>query len=322
MKKLISILTPCYNEEENVEEVYRQVKEVFAGLPEYRYEHIFIDNSSKDKTQELLRGIAEEDKNVKLILNSRNFGHLRSPYYGLLQANGDAVILFVADLQDPPSMIPEFIKKWEEGFKIVVGVKNESEESKIFFAIRKIYYNIVQKFSEIELIKNYTGFGLYDKKIIEILRTIPDNYPFFRGLICEIGFEKAIIHYKQPVRKRGFTKNNLYTLYDIGILGITTQSKVPLRLAIFTGLIMAVISFVAAIVYFILKLIFWDSMPMGMAPLVMGFFFFSSVQLFFIGVIGEYIGNIHTQTLRRPLVIEKERVNFEEDETINDTKKN
>ena len=308
--KRISIVTPCYNEEGNVEEVYKQVKEVFSTIPQYEYEHIFIDNDSKDKTQEILRKIASEDKNVRLILNARNFGHLRSPYYGLLQATGDAVMLFAADLQDPPVLIPDFIKKWEEGYKVVVGVKNQSEESKLFFAIRKLYYNIVQKFSEIELVKNYTGFGLYDKEVINTLRSIPDNYPYFRGLICEIGFEKAIINYKQPVRKRGITKNNFYTLYDIGILGITTQSKIPLRLAIFFGLIMAMISFIVAIVYFIFKLIFWYSMPMGMAPLVIGFFFFSSVQLFFIGIIGEYVGNIHTQILRRPLVVEKERVNF------------
>ena len=308
--KRISIVTPCYNEEANVEEVYKQVKEVFLSLPQYEYEHIFIDNDSKDRTQEILRQIASEDKNIKLILNARNFGHLKSPYYGLLQATGDAVMLLVADLQDPPLLIPDFIKKWEEGYKIVIGVKNKSEESRMFFAIRKLYYNIVQKFSEIELVKNYTGFGLYDQEVITILCSIPDNYPYFRGLICEIGFEKAIINYKQPVRKRGITKHNFYTLYDIGILGITTQSKVPLRLAIFFGLIMALISFIVAIVYFIFKLIFWHSMPMGMAPLVIGFFFFSSVQLFFIGIIGEYVGNIHTQTLKRPLVVEKERVNF------------
>jgi len=318
--KRISIVTPCYNEEANVEEVYKQVKEVFSTIPQYQYEHIFIDNDSKDKTQEILRKIAEEDKNVKLILNARNFGHLRSPYYGLLQATGDAVMLLVADLQDPPSLIPDFIKKWEEGYKIVIGVKNKSEESRLFFAIRKLYYNIVQKFSEIELVKNYTGFGLYDQEVIKTLRSIPDNYPYFRGLICELGFEKAIVNYKQPVRKRGITKHNFYTLYDIGILGITTQSKVPLRLAIFFGLIMALISFIVAIVYFVFKIIFWYSMPMGMAPLVIGFFFFSSVQLFFIGVIGEYIGNIHTQILRRPLVVEKERVNFDKIEENKDIK--
>ena len=310
--KIISIVTPCYNEEGNVKELYKQVKEIFAAIPNYKYEHIFIDNDSKDGTPAILRSIAAEDKNVKLIFNSRNFGHLRSPYYGLLQAKGDAVMLMVADFQDPPHLIPEFIKKWEEGYKIVIGVKNESEESKLFFAIRKMYYNLVQRFSDIELIKNYTGFGLYDKKIIETLRSVPDNYPYFRGLICEIGFEKAIITYKQPIRKRGLTKHNFFTLYDIGILGLTTQSKLPLRLAIIAGFIMSILSFLSGLVYFVLKLIFWDNMLMGVAPLVMGLFFFSSVQLFFIGIIGEYIGNIHTQILRRPLVIEKERINFDE----------
>ncbi|MDD3724138.1 MAG: glycosyltransferase family 2 protein [Bacteroidales bacterium] len=309
MKK-ISIVTPCYNEEENISILYKEVKRQFSNLPQYEYEHIFIDNSSTDNTVGVLKEFAKTDKNLKIIVNSRNFGHIRSPYYAMLQADGDAVISLVSDLQDPPYLIPEFIKKWEEGYKIVVGVKTNSEESKLFFRLRKAYYNLVTKLSEVELIKNYTGFGIYDKQVIQELRNVKDNYPYFRGLICEVGFEKAIIEYKQPARKRGITKNNFFTLYDIAMLGITSHSKVPLRLAAMFGFLMAILSFLAAVVYFIMKIIYWDSMPLGQAPLVIGLFFFSSIQLFFIGIIGEYIGNIHTHVMNRPLVVEKERINF------------
>ncbi|MFV0500272.1 MAG: glycosyltransferase family 2 protein [Bacteroidales bacterium] len=309
MKK-ISIVTPCYNEEENISILYKEVKRQFSNLPQYEYEHIFIDNSSTDNTVGVLKEFAKTDKNLKIIVNARNFGHIRSPYYAMLQADGDAVISLVSDLQDPPYLIPEFIKKWEEGFKIVVGVKTNSEESKLFFRLRKAYYNLVTKLSEVELIKNYTGFGIYDKQVIQELRNVKDNYPYFRGLICEVGFEKAIIEYKQPARKRGITKNNFFTLYDIAMLGITSHSKVPLRLAAMFGFLMAILSFLAAVVYFIMKIIYWDSMPLGQAPLVIGLFFFSSIQLFFIGIIGEYIGNIHTHVMNRPLVVEKERINF------------
>lgn len=309
MKK-ISIVTPCYNEEENISILYKEVKRQFSNLPQYEYEHIFIDNSSTDNTVGVLKEFAKTDKNLKIIVNARNFGHIRSPYYAMLQADGDAVISLVSDLQDPPYLIPEFIKKWEEGYKIVVGVKTNSEESKLFFRLRKAYYNLVTKLSEVELIKNYTGFGIYDKQVIQELRNVKDNYPYFRGLICEVGFEKAIIEYKQPARKRGITKNNFFTLYDIAMLGITSHSKVPLRLAAMFGFLMAILSFLAAVVYFIMKIIYWDSMPLGQAPLVIGLFFFSSIQLFFIGIIGEYIGNIHTHVMNRPLVVEKERINF------------
>jgi glycosyltransferase involved in cell wall biosynthesis len=309
--KFISIVTGCYNEEENVQELYERVKKVMSLLDNYRYEHIFIDNDSKDKTVAILRKIAEHDKNVKIIINARNFGHIRSPYHALLQTKGDAVIGMVADLQDPPELIPDFIRKWEEGYKLVIGVKATSEESPMFFAIRKLYYKIIGTLSEIDIIKNFTGFGLYDQKVIDILRHIDDPYPYFRGLICEIGFERAIILYDQPVRKRGFTKNNFYTLYDLAMLGITNHSKVPLRLATMTGFAVAIISLLGALGYLIYKFIFWSSFSVGIAPLVIGLFFFSSVQLFFIGIIGEYIGSIHTQVLKRPLVIEKERINFD-----------
>jgi glycosyltransferase involved in cell wall biosynthesis len=309
--KLISVVTPCFNEEENVKELYEQVKAVFIDLPQYEYEHIFIDNASKDRTVAILKEIVQKDHRVKIIVNTRNFGHIRSPFHALMQAKGDAVISIVADLQDPPPMIKEFIKKWEEGYKIVIGVKTQSEESPLFFAIRKAYYNLVGRLSEIELIKNFTGFGLYDQKVIETLRSIEDPYPYFRGLICDLGFERAVIEYMQPSRKRGFTKNNFYTLYDMAMLGITNHSKVPLRLATMTGFIVALISLIAASGYFVYKLIFWDNFQVGMAPLVIGLFFFTSVQLFFIGIIGEYVGAIHTQVLKRPLVIEKERINFD-----------
>jgi glycosyltransferase involved in cell wall biosynthesis len=309
--KLISIMTPCYNEEENVEGVYTQVKEVFANLRHYRYEHIFIDNASTDKTVPILKEIAKRDKNVKIIVNARNFGHIRSPYHALLQAQGDAVIAIVADLQDPPSMIADFIKKWEAGYKVVVGIKKYSEESLLMFNIRKLYYRVIGKLSEIELLKDFTGFGLYDKAIIDILRQINDPYPYFRGLIADIGFEIAKIEYTQPARRRGITKNNFYSLYDTAMLGITNHSKVPLRFATMLGFMASVLSLTIAFCYFIYKLVYWNTFSVGIAPLVIGLFLFSSVQLFFLGIIGEYIGSIHTQVLKRPLVIEKERINFD-----------
>jgi polyisoprenyl-phosphate glycosyltransferase len=311
MKK-ISIVTPCYNEEGNVEELYTQIKNTIKILgEEYEYEHIFIDNASKDNTVAILKKIALSDKNVKLIINSRNFGQVRSPYHALCQATGDAVILMVADLQDPPRMILDFVKHWEEGYKIVLGVKNQSEESAAMFAIRKLFYNLINRLSEVELTKNNTGFGLYDQSIIQILREIDDPYPYFRGLISDIGFESYKISYVQPTRKRGITKNNFYSLYDIAMLGITNHTKVPLRLAAFLGFAMSAISLLIALVYFIAKLMFWNTFTLGMAPLVTGVFLISSVQLFFIGIIGEYIGSIHTQVMKRPLVIEKERINFD-----------
>ncbi|QTH42319.1 glycosyltransferase family 2 protein [Cohnella sp. LGH] len=308
--KLISIVTPCYNEEENVEELYFQVKAIFDTLNGYEYEHIFIDNASKDRTASILKKIAMQDSRVKVIINSRNFGHIRSPYHALLQAAGDAVILLVADLQDPPKMIVDFIRKWEEGYKVVLGVKHQSEESKSMFFIRKMYYNFINRVAEIELTKNNTGFGLYDQRVIEVLRKIDDPYPYFRGLISDIGFESYKIEYVQPARKKGITKNNFYTLYDIAMLGITNHSKIPLRLAALLGFVMSGLSFLVAVIYFSAKLIFWNYFTVGMAPLIIGLFLFSSVQLFFIGIIGEYIGSIHTQVLKRPLVIEKERINF------------
>ena len=308
--KLISVVTPCYNEEENVQTLYEQIKAVFEEIGTYRYEHILIDNASTDNTVAIIKSIAQHDKNVKLIVNTRNFGHIRSPQYAILQAQGDAVILMVSDLQEPPALIKDFIQKWEEGYKIVAGVKPQSQESDLMFAIRKSYYHLISKISDVQLIKNFTGFGLYDQCVIKILRDIDDPYPYFRGLISEIGYEIAQIPYMQLARKRGISKNNFYTLYDSAMLGITSHSKIPLRLATMAGFLLSALSFLAAMIFFALKLIFWQHIPIGIAPLAISLFFFSSVQLFFIGLLGEYIGAIHTQTLKRPLVIEKERINF------------
>jgi len=308
---VISVVSPCYNEEDNVEELYRQVRQVFADLPGYTYEHIFIDNASKDGTVNILKRLAEEDKQVKVIVNNRNFGHIRSPFHGLLQSTGDATVLLVSDLQDPPAMIRDFIAQWEAGYKIVLGVKTQSHETPAMFLVRKLYYEFISRLSEIELTKNNTGFGLYDKMVVDTLRGIDDPYPYFRGLISDIGFSSAKIEYTQPVRKRGITKNNFYTLYDMAMLGITNHSKVPLRLATMIGFCMSAVSLLVAVGYFVAKLIAWDTFSMGMAPLIIGLFLFSSVQLFFIGIIGEYVGAIHTQVLKRPLVIEKERINFD-----------
>lgn len=308
--KTISIVTPCFNEEENVRELATRVAEIFAGLPQYRYEHIFIDNASTDKTVAILKEIAAQDRRVKIIVNARNFGHIRSPFYGLLQAGGDAVIMMVSDFQDPPELIIEFLRQWEAGFKIVVGIKKGSDEAKPMFAIRQLYYNLISRLAEVELLKDFTGFGLYDRRVVEILRGVPDPYPYFRGLICDIGFEKARVEFHQPVRKRGITKNNFYTLYDIAMLGMTNHSKVPLRLATMTGFAMAILSLISGLGYLVYKLVFWDRFSVGVAPLVIGLFFIGSVQLFFLGIVGEYVGAICTQVLRRPLVIEKERINF------------
>lgn len=308
--KLISIVTPCYNEEKNVAGLYNEVKNIFADLKNYRYEHIFIDNASTDNTVNILKGIAAVDKNVKIIVNLKNYGHLKSPFYAILQANGEAVISIVADFQDPPVLIKDFIDRWEQGYKVVVGIKSRSKENLLMFLIRKIYYSLIQSVSTSEQIKNFTGFGLYDRSVIEILRQYDERYPYFRGLISELGFEIAKIEFTQPVRIKGKSNNNFYSLFDLAMLGIVNYSVVPLRIATFIGLIAAVASFLIALFYLFYKIIFWNSFQVGIAPLVIGIFFFSAVQLFFIGIIGEYVGAIYTQVKKRPLVIEKERVNF------------
>jgi len=312
MKK-ISIMTACYNEEENVVQLTDAVRKIMGEeLPAYDYEHVFIDNCSEDNTLALLKEICAKDPHVKVIENARNFGHIRSPFHGLLQTDGDCTISMAADFQEPPALIPTFIKKWEEGFKVVCAVKTTSKENKMMFGIRKFYYNIVKKMSEVDSIDNFTGFGLYDKQVIAALRLMEDPYPYFRGLICEIGFKRAIVEFNQPKRERGKTHNSFYTLFDMAMLGITANSKVPLRLVTIMGFVFAVLSLCVAILYFVLKLIFWNSMSMGMAPIVIGMFFFFSVQLFFTGLLGEYIAQILTKVTNRPRVIESERINFED----------
>jgi len=309
-KKLISIVTPTYNEEENIEELYNEIKKSISNIKKYDFEIIVIDNDSTDKTQEILKNIASKDKNFKVIINNRNFGHIRSPYYGILQSSGIATVYLASDLQDPPKYIPELIDKWESGFKLVMAIKPESESGFLFHQTRKIYYRLLNKISDVVIIKDSTGFGIYDSEVINQLKKINEPYPFLRGLICDLGYKVETISFKQPARKRGLTKNNFYTLYDIGILGVISHSKVPIRFAAFLGFIMGFISFVVAIFYVILKLLFWSSFPMGIAPIIISIFFFLGLQFMFIGVIGEYIGSIHTYSQNRPLVIEKERINF------------
>jgi glycosyltransferase involved in cell wall biosynthesis len=311
--KLISIVTPCYNEEDNIEELCLRVAKVMETQP-YDYEHICIDNSSTDETVNTIKKIALNDKRLKLIVNARNFGHIRSPYYAILQSRGDACVLIASDLQDPPEMIADFIKKWEQGYKTVLAVKPESEESQLMFGLRKAYYRLIGRISEVPLVKNATGAGLFDRAVVDILRSIQDPYPYFRGLLCEIGFPIGLVPFKQPKRQRGVTKNNFYTLYDIAMLGITNHSKVPLRLMTIGGFFLSFLSLIVALIFFVAKLIYWDSFELGIAPLLIGVFFFGAVQSFLIGVLGEYIGSIHTQVRNMPLVVEIERVNFEKNE--------
>jgi glycosyltransferase involved in cell wall biosynthesis len=312
--KLISIVTPCYNED-NIEELYQRVAAVMAAQP-YDYEHICIDNCSTDGTVQKIKEIAARDKRLKLIVNARNFGHIRSPYYGILQSHGDACVLIASDLQDPPEMIAEFIKKWEQGYKTVLSVKSKSEESSIMFGLRKIYYRLITRISEVPLVQNATGAGLFDRAVIDILRSIQDPYPYFRGLLCEIGFPIATVPFKQPRRQRGITKNNFYTLYDIAMLGITNHSKIPLRLMAMSGFLLAFLSLLVALFFLVAKLVFWNSFQLGIAPIIIGIFFFGAIQAFFIGVLGEYIGSIHTQVRNMPLVVELERVNFGKNESL------
>lgn len=312
----ISIVSSCFNEEENVEELYKRVKTVMAKYKDkYDYEQILVDNCSTDNTAQKLRSLAKKDKRVKVILNSRNFGHIRSPYWAIINGFGDAVIYLASDLQDPPELIEDFIAKWEQGYKIVLAQKNETEEGFFMKHIRRAYYNLLNYINDsgADLIKNCTGFGLYDKKIIDIIRSIDDPYPYLRGLICEIGFEKALINFKQPMRKRGITKNNFYTLYDNAMIGIVKHSKVPLRIMTFMGFVFSGVSLLISFGYFLAKLIWWDSFRMGMAPVLIGIFFFASVQLFFMGILGEYIGAIYTRVDKKPIVTEKERINFDKD---------
>lgn len=309
--KLISVVSPCYNEEGNVEVLIERVRCIFAAFPQYRYEHIIIDNHSSDRTLEILREEAKKDPHVKVIVNARNFGHIRSPHHAILQANGDAVIVLLSDLQDPPEMIADFLREWEAGWPIVVGVKSTSDESSLMYQIRSAYYKTVARLTDVKVLEHFTGFGLYDRAVIDILRRdFPDPQPYFRGQIAEIGLPHKALEYNQKRRMRGITKNNFYTLYDLAMLGITNLSKVPLRLVVFGGFVCAALSLFAGFLYLIAKLIFWNKFQLGLAPTMIGLFFLGSVQLVAIGIIGEYIGSIHTIVQGRPLVTEKERINF------------
>ena len=311
MLKLISIVSPCYNEQDNVEQLYVRLRDTLARFPQFRYEHIFIDNASTDDTVAILRRLAAADPNVKVIVNARNFGHLRSPQHAIVQAEGDAVGMLLSDLQDPPELFAEMIEEWERGTPVVVGIKNTSEENWLMYRIRSAYYGTIARLTSVRVFEHFTGFGLYDRKVIEILRAnFRDPYPYFRGMIAEIGLPYKTFYYNQKRRERGITKNNFYTLYDLAMLGITNLSKVPLRLVTFIGFVFALLSMAVGTGYLIAKLVFWNHFEIGVAPVVVGLFFFGSVQLVAIGIIGEYIGSIHTMVQGRPLVIEKERINF------------
>ncbi len=310
--KTISVVTPCYNEEGNVREVYERVRDLMLRLGKYRYEHIFIDNASRDTTFSILLEIARQDSNVKLIRNARNFGHVRSPMHALLQSRGDAVIILMSDLQDPPEVLAQLLEQWEKGMPIVIAVRQQSRESASMFLIRKLFYRLVNRLADdIETYEHFTGFGLYDRQVIDLVRQFNDPYPYFRGMIAEIGLPHAEIQYVQQRRKSGKTKNNFYTLYDLAMLGITKLSKVPLRLVTFSGFAGSVLSMLGGAAFFAYKLLFWANFTVGIAPIAIGMFFLGSLQLLFMGIIGEYIGNIHTQVHNRPLVIERERLNFQ-----------
>lgn len=310
MKK-ISILIPCYNEEQNVVPMSREIVTLFSErLQKYDYELIFIDNDSTDGTRKLLREICAENNRIKAIFNAKNFGQFNSPFYGMLQTTGDCTITMVCDFQDPVDMIPQYIKEWEAGYKIVIGVKTSSKENKLMYKLRTLYYKFIKKFSDVEQIEHFTGSGLYDKSFINILRELKDPTPFMRGIVAELGFKRKEIPYEQPQRRAGKTHNNFFTLYDAAMLSITSYTKIGLRICTFLGVFCGVISAVIGFVYLILKLIYWNSFAAGMAPILIGMFFLGALQLFFIGFIGEYILSINRRVMNRPLVIEEERINF------------
>jgi glycosyltransferase involved in cell wall biosynthesis len=308
--RLISVVLPCYNEAGNVRELYAELKGIFAGLEQYRYEFLFIDNASTDRTVEILKELAAGDPDVKIIVNARNFGHIRSPHHAFLVAGGDAAIVMATDFQDPPGLIPAFIAKWEQGFKTVMAVKVATDETPIVATLRRCYYRLLNRISEVRLVDDATGFGLYDRCVMDVIRSMNDAYPYFRGMVSEIGYEVATIPFHKPARRGGLSKNRIYNLYDMAMLGMINHSRVPLRLATMSGFVMAAGALVVAFGYLIAKLLFWNFFPAGAVPMLISLFFFSSVQLFFIGILGEYIGAIYTQVLNRPLVVEKERINL------------
>ena len=311
-KKLFSIVSGTFNEEENVQELYeRLLSSIQPFIARYDFEIIVIDNSSTDNTVAKLKTLAAKDRRLKIIVNNRNFGHIRSPYYGILQAQGDAVIYLASDLQDPPELIPQFIEQWEMGWKVIYAIKPTSQTSIAFHLIRRVYYRILNSISEVELVSDTTGFGLYDKCVIDHLRQINDPYPYLRGLVCELGYPIKTLPFEQPARTSGFSKNNFYTLYDIALLGIVSHSMVPLRMAGILGLTIASFSFMASLYYLISKLIHWDSFPIGFAPLIIANLFILGLILVFLSMLGEYVGSIHTYLRGRPIVTERERINFD-----------
>ena len=308
-------MIPCYNEAENVGPISRAVTEILEKeLPQYDYELVFIDNDSTDGTRDIIRGLCADNPRIKAILNARNFGQFNSPYYGMLQVTGDCVIEMVADFQDPVEMIPKYIREWEKGYKIVIGIKTSSKENRLMYWLRSCYYKTIKKLSDVEQIEHFTGSGLYDREFIEVLRNLDDPTPFLRGIVAELGYRRKEIPYEQPRRRAGKTHNNLYRLYDAAMLSVTSYTKAGLRLATIFGSICAVVSMLIALVYLVMKLIWWDRFPAGMAPMLIGMLFLGSVQLFFIGFLGEYIMSINQRVMKRPLVIEEERINFNEEE--------
>lgn len=314
-KKTISVMIPCYNEEENVRPIYEAVKsELETNLPQYGYEILFIDNKSADNTRKIIREICKENKKVRAIFNCRNFGQFNSPYYGIINTSGDCCITICADFQDPVELIPQFVKEWENGYRVVIGVKTQSKESKVMYALRSLYYKAIKKMSNVEQIEHFTGFGLYDKSFVKTLRELDDPQPFIRGIVAELGPERKEIEYTQPQRRAGKTHNNFYSLYDAAMLSFTSYTKIGLRLAVFAGGAFSLIGFIIALIYLILKLVNWYRFPAGTTPILIGVFLMGSIQMFFIGLLGEYIMNINSRIMKRPLVVEEERLNFEEEE--------
>lgn len=308
-------MIPCYNEEENARPIYEAVRdELQKSCPNYDYEILFIDNKSTDNTRQIIRQICAEDKKVRAIFNSKNFGQFNSPYYGILQTSGDCTITICADFQDPVELIPVFVSEWEKGYKIVCGIKTSSKESKIMYFLRSCYYKAIKKLSSVEQIEHFTGFGLYDKSFVQTLRDLKDPTPFIRGIVAELGPQRKDVEYQQPQRRAGKTHNNWYSLYDAAMLSFTSYTKVGLRIATFTGFAISGINFLLALVYFVMKLIWWDRFSAGTAPLLMGVFFMGGIQLFFIGLLGEYIMNMNARIMNRPLVVEEERLNFDTEE--------
>ena len=305
----ISVCTPTYNEKENILKLYSEIKKIFEDN-NLEYEHVVIDNNSDDGTIEILKDICKKDKNFKVIINQKNYGHIRSPFYGLLQTSGDATILMSSDFQDPVELIPKYIEKWKSGKKIVLGKKETSDETKIFFSLRNLYYKFLNLLSEDDLTLNTTGSGIFDKEVIEELKKIKDPYPYFRGLITELGYKISFINFNQPKRMAGQTKNNIFTLYDIAMLGLVKHSRKPLRFMVLVGFLSSFICFLTGLIYLFYKIIFWNSFSVGVAPIVIGLFLIASIQITLLGLVGEYIGVILLNQKKTPLVVEKERINF------------